>query len=82
MIQRPLEDPIDEAHRVAEAAKSKHLGIKLLGGAGIHLSSPSARKPPLKRKYGDLDYAMSKRDRKGCSSSSPPWAMRRTSAST
>src|ERR1700687_122658 len=65
MIQRPLEDPIDEAHRVAEAAKSKHLGIKLLGGAGIHLSSPSARKPPLKRKYGDLDYAMSKRDRKG-----------------
>src|SRR6202158_3269912 len=65
MIQRPLEDPIDEAHRVAEAAKSKHLGIKLLGGAGIHMSSPSARKPPLKRKYGDLDFVMSKRDRKG-----------------
>jgi hypothetical protein len=63
--QRPLEDPIDEAHRVAEAAKSKKLGLKLLGGAGINLSSPSARKPPLKRKYGDLDYAMSKRDRKG-----------------
>jgi hypothetical protein len=61
---RPLEDPIDEAHRVAEAAKSKQLGLKLLGGAGINLSSPSARKPPLKRKYGDLDYAMSKRDRK------------------
>jgi hypothetical protein len=62
--QRPLEDPIDEAHRVAEAAKSQKLGLKLLGGAGINLSSPSARKPPLKRKYGDLDYAMSKRDRK------------------
>jgi hypothetical protein len=62
--QRPLEDPIDEAHRVAEAAKSKKLGLKLLGGAGINLSSPSARIPPLKRKYGDLDYAMSKRDRK------------------
>ena len=61
---RPLEDPIDEAERVAEAAKSKKLGLKLLGGAGIHLHSPSARKPPLKRKYGDLDYAMSKRDRK------------------
>src|SRR5882672_9891568 len=61
----PLEDPIDEAQRVAEAAKGRHLGIKLLGGAGIHLSSPSARKPPLKRKYGDLDYAISKRDRKG-----------------
>jgi hypothetical protein len=60
---RPLEDPIDEAHRLAEAAKRKKLGLKLLGGAGIHLHSPSARKPPLKRKYGDLDYAMSKRDR-------------------
>ena len=65
MTQRPLEDPIEEAQRVAEAAKSKRLGLKLLGGAGIHLSSPSARTPPLKRRYGDLDFAMSKRDRKG-----------------
>src|ERR1700682_2129534 len=60
----PLEDPIDEAQRIAAAAKSKRLGLKLLGGAGIHMSSPSARKPPLKRKYGDLDFVMSKRDRK------------------
>lgn len=64
MTQRPHEDPIHEAERVAEAAKSKKIGIKLLGGAGIHLHSPSAQKPPLKRKYGDLDYAMPKRDRK------------------
>src|SRR5260370_10193396 len=53
-----------EAGRIAEAAKSKKLGLKLLGGAGIHIHSPSAHKPPLKRKYGDLDYAMAKRDRK------------------
>jgi hypothetical protein len=64
VTQGPLEDPIHEAERIAEAAKAKKLGIKLLGGAGIHLHSPSARKPPLKRKYGDLDYAMPKRDRK------------------
>lgn len=64
MTDRPLEDPIHEAGRVAEAARSQKVGIKLLGGAGIHLHSPSARRPPLKRKYGDLDYAMSKRDRK------------------
>lgn len=64
MTGQPLEDPIQEAERVAEAAKSHKLGIKLLGGAGIHLHSASARKPPLKRRYGDLDYAMSKRDRK------------------
>jgi hypothetical protein len=60
----PLEDPIAEAGRVAAAAGSAKVGAKLLGGAGINLHSPSANKPPLKRKYGDLDYAIPKRDRK------------------
>jgi len=64
VTQGPLEDPIQEAERIAEAAKSSKIGVKLLGGAGIHLHSPSASKAPLKRKYGDLDYAMPKRDRK------------------
>jgi hypothetical protein len=62
---RPLEDPIAEAARIAAAAQGKQLRLKLLGGAGIHLHSASARKPPLRRKYGDLDYAIAKRDRKG-----------------
>jgi hypothetical protein len=65
MPEGPLEDPIAEAERVATAAKKKGVNVKLLGGAGIHLHSPSARKPPLKRKYGDLDYAIPKKDRKG-----------------
>jgi hypothetical protein len=38
--------------------------LKLLGGAGVWLHSPSARFPPLKRKYGDLDFAVSRRQRK------------------
>jgi hypothetical protein len=63
--QRPFQDPIEEAARIAEAAEKKKLALKLLGGAGIHLHSASARKQPLKRKYGDLDYAISRRDRKG-----------------
>ncbi|MEO8745883.1 MAG: hypothetical protein ABI334_09985 [Candidatus Dormiibacterota bacterium] len=63
-MTQPLEDPIHEAERVAAAARHKKIGLKLLGGAGIHLHSPSARKAPLKRKYGDLDYAIAKRDRK------------------
>jgi len=60
----PLEDPIAEAERIASAARVARVGIKLMGGAGIHLCSPSANRAPLKRKYGDLDYAMPKRDRK------------------
>ena len=63
MTDGPLEDPIAEAERIAIAAKAAGLRLKLMGGAGIHLHSASAHKPPLKRKYGDLDYAMSKRDR-------------------
>jgi len=60
----PLEDPIAEAGRIAEAAKRAGVKVKLLGGAGINMHSPSAGRPPLKRKYGDLDYAIAKRDRK------------------
>ena len=63
-MTKPHEDPIDESKRIAEAAKKKKVGLKLLGGAGIHAHSPSAHKAPLKRKYGDLDYAISKKDRK------------------
>src|SRR6202521_4914815 len=60
----PLEDPIAEAERIAAAAGAAKVGVKLMGGAGIHLHSPSAHRPPLRRKYGDLDYVISKRDRK------------------
>jgi hypothetical protein len=60
----PLEDPIEEAGRIATAATAAGVGVKLMGGAGIHLHSASAQRAPLKRKYGDLDYAMRKRDRK------------------
>jgi len=59
----PLADPIEEAGRIAAAARAVGVKAKLLGGAGIHISSPSARKAPLKRKYGDLDYAIRKKDR-------------------
>ncbi len=61
----PLEDTIAEAERIAEVAQTRGVGVKLMGGAGIHLHSPSAHKPPLKRKYGDLDYVIASRDRKG-----------------
>jgi len=65
MENGPLADPIAEAERVAAAAKESGVSLRLLGGAGIHLHSPSAHKTQLKRKYGDLDYAIGKRDRQG-----------------
>jgi hypothetical protein len=63
-VSQPLEDLIEESDRIAKAAHKKKIGLKLLGGAGVHAHSPSARKAPLKRKYGDLDYAISRKDRK------------------
>jgi hypothetical protein len=65
LAERPLQDPIAEAGRIGEAAKKAGVKVKLLGGAGIHLHSPSAAKPPLKRRYGDLDFAIAKKHRKG-----------------
>jgi hypothetical protein len=60
----PREDTIEEAERVAEAARSQKVPVKLLGGAGIHLHSPSSHHAPLRRKYGDLDYVITGKDRK------------------
>ncbi len=61
----PLADPIAEAERIGAAAKKAGVKVKLLGGAGIHLHSPSATRAPLKRKYGDLDFAIGKKQREG-----------------
>ena len=60
----PLEDTVSEAERVAEAARLQGVPVKLLGGAGIHLHSPSSHHPPLRRKYGDLDYVITAKARK------------------
>ena len=60
----PLEETIAEAERVAEEASAQKVAVKLLGGAGIHLHSPSSHHAPLRRKYGDLDYVIASKDRK------------------
>lgn len=60
----PLPDTIEEAQRIAEASRKQRVGVKLLGGAGIHLHSPSSHHPPLRRRYGDLDYVIATKDRK------------------
>jgi hypothetical protein len=68
----PSEDPLVEAERVTSAATEAGVSLKLLGGAGVWLHSPSARFPPLKRKYGDLDFAVPSRQRKAVQDLFPP----------
>ena len=51
-----MSDVIAEAQRIAAAAQLAKLPVKLVGGAAVNLHSPSARQPPLRRRYGDLDF--------------------------
>jgi hypothetical protein len=59
----PLADVIAEAERIAEAAREGKVATKLVGGAAVNLHSPSATRPPLKRKYGDLDFVAPSKQR-------------------
>jgi hypothetical protein len=52
-----LADPVAEGTRIAEAAAERGLPLRLLGGVAVALLCPSARKPPLQRRYGDIDFA-------------------------
>lgn len=53
----PLTDPVAEGTRIAEAAAGRALPLRLLGGVAIAVSCPSARRPPLRRQYADVDLA-------------------------
>lgn len=59
----PAASVIDEAERITAAARDGGVPVKLVGGAAINLHSASARQPPLKRKYGDLDFVASSKKR-------------------
>lgn len=59
----PAADVIAEAERVSAAAREGKVQLKLVGGAAVNLHSESARRPPLKRKYGDLDFVASAKSR-------------------
>jgi hypothetical protein len=59
----PRSDVIAEAERINETAAGQNIPIKLVGGAAVHLHSQSAKQAPLRRKYGDLDFVISSRNR-------------------
>jgi hypothetical protein len=61
---RPLDDIRAEAERVASAAVAAGLQLRLMGGMAVYLTSPTARRPPYSRDYGDFDFAVAAKDAK------------------
>jgi hypothetical protein len=53
----PLPDPVAEGSRIAEAAAVRGLPLCLLGGVAVAVRCPSSHNPPLRRSYGDIDFA-------------------------
>jgi hypothetical protein len=60
---QPAADVIAEAERIAGAALKGRVAVKLVGGAAVNLHSSSATRPPLRRKYGDLDFVAASKQR-------------------
>jgi hypothetical protein len=57
---KPVTDPVAEGRRIVEAAAEQRLPLRALGGVAVAMSCPSAGRPPLARKYADIDLATTK----------------------
>jgi hypothetical protein len=60
--QQTEADIISEGARLVDLATAAGLTMRLLGGVAVRLISPSAAQPPLARTYGDLDFALARKD--------------------
>jgi hypothetical protein len=58
----PLESIADEAERILRGAETKGIVLRLLGGVAVGMRSPSASRPPLSRRYVDIDVVGHRRD--------------------
>lgn len=63
-MNRTLDDVAEEGRRLAIAARSDELSLRLLGGVAVWCQCPSARRPELARDYGDADFVGRAEDRK------------------
>lgn len=59
---RPLDDIPAEAERIGMAAVRSKLALRLMGGVAVYLTSPTVRRPPYVREYGDFDLAVARKD--------------------
>ncbi|MFB6077734.1 MAG: hypothetical protein ABEJ80_01990 [Halarchaeum sp.] len=58
----PLADPIEEGNRIIDAADDRGLAVRLIGGTAIYRHAPSAREPPFKRGYRDVDFVATREE--------------------
>jgi hypothetical protein len=59
------QDIVTEGARLIGLATAAGLVMRALGGVAVHLTCPSAGQPPLARTYGDLDFAVLRREARG-----------------
>lgn len=57
--QEPFQDPVREGIRIVEGAAERGIPLRLLGGVAVGVRCPSSRRPPLQRRYADIDLASS-----------------------
>jgi hypothetical protein len=50
-----LADVVEEATRIADAARAANVPLRVLGGVAIALHAPDGLPEPLRRTYGDID---------------------------
>ena len=58
----PLDDIRAEAARLSDLAVAAGLRLRLMGGMAVYLTSPTVRRPPYERSYGDFDFAVAAGD--------------------
>jgi len=52
----PLQNPVEEASRVLDAAQASGVVLRLFGGVSFWFRCPSAKLPGLQRRYVDVDF--------------------------
>lgn len=57
-----IEDPLAEAVRLVDAGEEAGIPLRVTGGVAIALICPSARRPPLARRYQDIDFLAVSKD--------------------
>lgn len=55
MDSEPRADLVEEAVRLTDAAAERGVTLRITGGVAVALRCPSATRPPLQRRYADID---------------------------